>query len=180
MLSVEINQSDLKNINSILNGLNEKISTKGRSEFLKRDVYPYARGRIGRRFGSQGDDVSGPWKPLKDSTIHYREMDIRNYGFRIRPSEPINIRSFAMFDHLMNSHSFASPSGVAKLTIPGPVRMGQMAASVDSMRKKLQTAQVGDPKRDVPARPVLGMNSKDQDDIEILAIKWIFDGMRGK
>jgi hypothetical protein len=180
MAEISIDKSDLKRLNSMLGGLTEMVSAKGRTELLEEKVYPYARRRIGLRFGDGGDDVSGPWAPLKPATIRYREEEIKKYGFRIGPSEPINIRSFMMFSHLMRSHSVRTSSDVSALSIPGTLKGNPSAYSVETMQRKLRIAQQGDPKRNIPARPVLGLNQKDEKDIHELTINWILEGLRAK
>lgn len=116
-------------------------------DFLRDHVDPMLRRRTADRFASEGDEMSGPWAPLADATV------------RIRGSaHPINVRTGAMRGHLVNTPPrIVTHSLGATMWSPGP------SGSVE-MDKKVKTAQIGGQTpegRNVPPRPVLGVDERD-------------------
>lgn len=117
--------------------------------FMHAGISPYVRGRIGRRFNSEGDDVTGRWHPLAAETQIIRQR----HGYP--GAHPINVRTGQMRQHLVASPGNAvSAGGISQFTYPGTAPGGDLM-------NKLMTAQAG---RQSPAtlpRPVLGFNMND-------------------
>lgn len=117
--------------------------------FMGGMVQPYIEARIAGRFSNEGDDVSGKWAPLSDTTRHIRETE----GY---PGEhPINVRTGAMREWLLSAPpDFTATGFEASMAFPG----GDPSQSI---LDKLETAQMG---RETPAtqpRPVLGLGPAD-------------------
>lgn len=135
------------------------------SVFLKTTVDPYLRQRVQDRFRQEGDDASGPWVPLADSTHFWREEQ----GFP--PEHPINIRTGQMFNWATSAGStrMIGPSS-SLLTFPGRKPSGA------KMERKVMTAQRGikgqrrgamagssggTGGKIIPARPILAVDESD-------------------
>lgn len=128
--------------------------------FLEERAVPYLHERIQRRFDNEGDDVSGPWLPLRFSTEKIRERE----GFG--PKHPINQRTKAMIHYLTESSAAVALSGFPTVVIPGRGAAGEML-------DKIATAQLGRAKPSTKPRPVLGMNAVDMEAIVGNLRMWI-------
>lgn len=127
-----------------------KISGPSLESYLRFKANPWLINRTRQRFLGQGDEVSGKWAPLKESTREFRI----NQGFS---PLPINRRTGGMYDLLTQTgipDAAATPVG-AILLFPGP---GGMKGY---LKQKVSTAQHGKAKPGTVARPVLGLGIKD-------------------
>ena len=133
----------------MLNHLDSALSPVGLSAFLFGSVTPWLRQRAADRFASEGDDVSGKWEPLKESTIEFRE----HMGLG---AHPINRRTGELEEYITqgNGRIIATPLG-ASLAYPGTDTVSQ------HLTNKVKTAQSGKKYPRTPARPVLGVDEKD-------------------
>lgn len=124
------------------------MSDIGLTAFLGASIGPYLSQRAKQRFASEGDDVTGPWAPLKPATITIRQS--QNYG-----SGPINRRTGELENWVVGSGWDAYPTGMgASMRFPGKPPTGELKA-------KVQTAQGGRVNPPTVARPVLGLNEND-------------------
>lgn len=144
-ISVEFIVND-KNLQSTLTALNTALTPAAIAVFLGGPVDEHMQERHQTRFASEGDEVTGPWAPLKPATQAIRES--MGYG----AAHPINVRTGDLEHHITDpGRTMVHPWG-ASLTFPG-------APNTDSLEDKLRTAQQGD-ERTVP-RPVLGLGTSD-------------------
>ncbi len=142
------------------------VSPLGLQVFLETRVDPYLRARAEARFANEGDDVTGPWAPLKGST-----EDIRaSLGFP--RSHPINVRTGDLKEYVTRSPSETVPFGSgAILTMPGaPSGNGEVDLA-------FRTAQVGSSNPYTHPRPVLGLGGKDATEIMMLLMFFIGEGV---
>jgi hypothetical protein len=63
---------DTKGVDVLLDRLMVTLSPEGLAAFLGSTVEPYFRKRAAIRFRDEGDDVSGKWAPLLESTKEIR------------------------------------------------------------------------------------------------------------
>lgn len=148
MISVEIGVEE-KNLERMLHGLDIALNPQAIAGFLLGTVDPYFRERARSRFASEGDDMSGPWAPLRESTQSFREQG--GYG----ASHPINRREGELEAYIVDAPSRIpiDPMG-ASLIMPGDPPTGEL-------RTKVETAQQGKASPRTVARPILGMNERD-------------------
>jgi hypothetical protein len=134
-----------------LTRLNTALSATGLVAFMTGSVAPYLAERAKARFDSEGDDVSGKWAALKDSTQEFR----LHGGYP--PSTPINHRTGQLERYITETGSDAAPIGTtgAQLTFPGDVTADA------ALTQKMQTAQRGRAEPRTVPRPVLGVNERD-------------------
>lgn len=138
-----------QDVERMLTGLQGGYSSAGLSSFLAAEIGPYLQERAARRFRNEGDDVSGPWMPLSETTHAFRISE----GYA--PDHPINKRTGRLENYIVGtSAGVNATTGGALLTFPKNAPRGETAA-------KLKTAQEGKLYPRTPARPVLGMNETD-------------------
>lgn len=118
--------------------------------FMAASVGPYLRERARRRFAQEGDDASGPWAPLSETTRQFRE----SMGYA--PDHPINRRTDALYNYITGTQAGAAPTsdGGALLTFPGNPPSGET-------ERKFKTAQYGRANPRTVPRPVLAVNEAD-------------------
>lgn len=139
---------EAQDVYDALDNLATLLSPSGLIAFLGGHVGPYLSRRAEDRFASEGDDVTGPWKPLSEATIRLRAEQ----GFA---AGPINHRTGELEDWVVDGGWFAYPVGEgATLRFPGQNPTGEL-------RSKVQTAQGGRAKPMTDPRPVLGVNEVD-------------------
>lgn len=132
--------------------LDTALSPIGISAFLGGAVGPYLKERARDRFINEGDDVSGRWAPLKQSTVERRERG----DWAVSGAHPINVRTHELQNYITQSSWAVTPTPVgASLAYPGK------RTSKKSLREKVKTAQQGKTHPSTVARPVLGMNEHD-------------------
>lgn len=143
---------DATGVHRMLQALDTAINPVAVAGFLGAVVDPYLRKRAGARFASEGDDVTGPWKPLAEATQSIRE----NMGYG--PAHPINRREGDLERYITQTEGGTQvhPWG-ATLTLPGEEAQGEL-------QSKFSVAQQGGVSSSgnaIPARPVLAMNEQD-------------------
>lgn len=117
--------------------------------FLRTYIDPFLRQRAGTRFQQEGDDASGSWLPLMESTQEIRS----NEGYA--PSHPINVRTGELEDYIVNhAGSIVGTATGAVLTLPGDPASGELA-------DKISTAQMGREDPYTVPRPVLALAAAD-------------------
>lgn len=133
-----------------LERIQSALSPIGMGFLLRGAVKEYLQERIQKRFTSEGDEVSGPWEPLKPATVALREQQ----GF---PGEhPINYRTGEMYDYVAHGpEDFTGTMTVSVLTLPSG-----SGGSAEALQK-LRTAQEGYPSPPTNPRPVLGLGEQD-------------------
>jgi hypothetical protein len=138
-----------RGVQEMLNTIDSALSVIGMAAFLHGQVAPWVKARAKDRFASEGDDVSGPWAPLAETTIEIREGS----GFG---AGPINIRTHELERYITQSNAdVVSAPGAATLRYPGTVPPSK------GLREKMRTAQKGRSQPKTVARPVLGLNERD-------------------
>lgn len=115
---------------------------------LQAVLLPYLQQRAASRFSSEGDDVTGPWEPLKPATEQFR--DAQGFG----RAHPINHRTGELENYIVGTAGAVIPTAnSATLTYPGNPPSGR------GLKDKVKRAQQGDQR--TVARPVLGVNEAD-------------------
>jgi hypothetical protein len=139
------------NTQTMLNRVNRAIGGASLATWMQTMAIPYFQDEIVDRFAYEGDDRSGEWAPLKDSTNRIREA----LGYP--PEHPINERTGEMLEWLASSGEFIMGLNSAIGTIPGD-------APSDILAQKFRTAQMGTnenrmiPGAHTPPRPVLAVS----------------------
>lgn len=138
-----------RGVQAMLNQIDSALSPVGLAAFLGLAVGPWVKERAADRFASEGDDVSGKWAPLQQTTIEIRE----NMGFG---PGPINKRTGELEEYITQGQvGITAGPGVASMRYPeNPPR-------TKSLREKMSTAQRGRNHPKTIARPVLGLNERD-------------------
>lgn len=143
---------DVAGVQRMLYAVDTALNPIALAAFLGAVVDPYFRRRAGDRFAKEGDDVTGPWKPLAEATQNIRET--MGYG----PAHPINRREGELERYITQTQgrSTEEPWG-ASLTLPGAEAQGELESKF-SVAQQGGISISGNP---IPARPVLGMNEQD-------------------
>lgn len=138
--------ADTSSVEALLLAANAALSPVGLGGWLGGPMTQQMQQRAAERFRVEGTD-EGPWAPLRDATINWRE----SLGF---PPGPINRRTGELERYITQSDSSVVPHGEGVSAIfPGSSPSGELA-------EKLATAQGAESPR-VPARPVLGLGAPD-------------------
>jgi len=136
-------------LENFLNRQQAAHSGPGLATFLGGVIGPYLQERAKRRFRMEGDDASGPWMPLSETTHAFREAQ----GYS--PDHPINHRTGRLERYVTGTSAGVFITGnTATLRFPKNPPRGETAA-------KLKTAQEGKARPLTPARPVLAVNEAD-------------------
>lgn len=145
-ISVQIIGDD-SGVQKMLAVLDTALNPVAIAGFLTGVVEPYVHERAEARFADEGDDVVGPWQPLKPATVAIRQA--QGYG----GAHPINVRTGELESYITEGpgNTLVHPFG-ATLTMPGQPATGDLA-------DKVRTAQEGDTR--TVARPVMGLNEQD-------------------
>jgi len=125
----------------------------GVANFLETQVGPYVKKRAVDRFREEGDDVSGPWAPLKEST---REIRYSSTEYQTGAAHPINVRTGRLEKYVTGSQPLAYANSFG-----ASLRYPARASSKKEIRDKMRTAQFGLQSPPTVARPVLGLNEHD-------------------
>lgn len=137
-------------VQKMLNTIDSSLSITGLAAFLYGAVGPWVKERAQDRFAQEGDDVSGKWAPLMQSTVEIRERA----GFE--GPGPINKRTGELEAYItQGSLGVVSAPGIATLRFP------DNAPRTRAITEKMRTAQKGRTSPKTVARPVLGLNEKD-------------------
>lgn len=139
-------------VQAMLLHLDTALNPTAMAGFLGVKVGVYLKERAAKRFGNEGDDVSGPWAPLAPSTQLVRA----NGDWAVGPDHPINRRTGELEAYITQSDILAGMFGYgSSVTYPGKLGTGK------SLRQKVSTAQQGRSKPSTVPRPVLGINEND-------------------
>jgi hypothetical protein len=158
-------QTDVDGPQRIFAQLEAKVQQSSLADWLYNVVSPYVAERIQDRFSSEGDDVSGPWAPLRSTTEAFRTSK----GFP--PDHPINVRTHLMEGFLVGDPGRVSTSGAGvTLTHPGNTP-GPLTAL------KIQAAQQGKTFPQTPPRPVIGLSNLDSIFINSELVRYLFSGL---
>lgn len=137
-------------VQKMLNHIDSALSPIGLAAFLYGGVQPWLVNRAKERFASEGDDVTGKWAPLQQSTVEIRQSQ----GFE--GPHPINRRTGELERYITESGvDVVAAPGVGTLRFPG------RNTTSKSVKQKLSTAQKGRINPSTVPRPVLGLNEKD-------------------
>lgn len=123
--------------------------------FLKNFVVGYLQQAAADRFAMEGDEASGKWLPLKESTRRIRSEQ----GF---PAGPINVRTGELREYVVGNQGSIGIDIGATLEWPTNLPEGT------DLMYKYRVAQTGTMSGKVPARPVVGMSFRDMAAINVL------------
>lgn len=138
----------------LLTKLDTAMSLQAMLTFQGVEVEKILEHRASARFAQEGDDASGGWAPLLDSTIAIRQT--QGYG-----SGPINVRTGQLEDYITNGGSQVKAIGSdTELTYPKPT-------SDPLMMAKVRTAQRGKNWPPTVPRPVLAVNETDMSEVMV-------------
>lgn len=166
---------DSVSVEEVLRNLESTFESASLADFLRNEATSHLRARARSRFSSEGDDATGKWLPLKESTNAIR----RKLGFP--PAHPINVRTGELKAYvLVAPPAIIQTAGAATLTWPGNVGGGRI-------EEKFLTAQIGSdvnhqyPGSYTPPRPVVGVSVNDMIQLQAETLEFIFfkAGRRG-
>lgn len=132
----------------------QAVSAPSLMAFLSTVGDEYFTEEIVDRFAYEGDNKSGNWQPLSDSTVRIREA----LGYP--GSNPINERTQELLNFVAFNREYYGGSNWAMMSVPG-------SAKNTSVEAKLKTAQHGTtvnplfPGAHTPPRPVLAVDESD-------------------
>lgn len=136
----------------MLETVDSALSVRGLATFMGLGVGPWVKERAQDRFASEGDDASGKWAPLKDTTVEIRE----NGPWGVEGAHPINKRTGELEAYItQSSFGITSIPGAAALTYP------DKPPKSPAIKQKLSTAQKGRKSPSTIARPVLALGERD-------------------
>lgn len=139
-----------RGVQAMLERLDSALSPVGLAAFLNLGVGPWVKQRAADRFASEGDDVSGKWAPLQESTIEIRE----HAGFE--GAHPINKRTGELEAYITEGQiGITAGPGFASMRYP------DNPPATKSLKQKVETAQRGRSNPNTVARPILGLNERD-------------------
>ena len=148
MIEVTVSADPDSPVFRTLDKLDLTLSPASIAGFLKNFVVSYLQGRAEQRFAMEGDDASGKWAPLKQSTIAIRQSE--GYG-----AGPINVRTGELREYVVGNPGTISMDVGATLEWPtGLPDSGDMFF-------KYRVAQSGTMNGRVPARPVAAISFHD-------------------
>lgn len=154
-----------RGVQAMLNRIDSSLSPVGLAAFLHGSVGPWVKQRATDRFKLEGDDVTGQWAPLQQTTVEIREKS----GFP--GPNPINKRTGELEAYITEGQVgvVASP-GLGVLTYPdNPPR-------TKAIREKVKTAQRGRPQPSTVARPILGLNERDLSEVMVMLALFVQSG----
>lgn len=146
--------------------MGQATSPQGLSMFLLDEYKQWIEGRTTRRFLMEGDDASGKWVPLAESTIRYWRPRVGVYG------GPINIREGQMFDWATESDASVRMN-TASVTMRYPRNIPR-----GKLRPKVETAQHGRKFPRTPRRPIFAVNQVDAEAFLTMFSNWLEDYLR--
>jgi hypothetical protein len=152
-IQIQVHNSKCLNL---LAAIERSLERDGIQEFLDDEAVPFLRMRTARRFHLEGDEVTGKWAPLRETTARIRAR--QGYGAQ----RPINIRTGALLRYVL-THDIENES----LYFPA------LTGGNKELQSKLRVAQrgggstaspaLGGPTVPAPPRPVLGLGRVDSD-----------------
>lgn len=156
-------------VEQVLMKLDTAISPTGLMGFLAGAAVPWVRERAQSRFASEGDDVSGKWRPLAPAT-----QEIRSRGeWPVGATSPINVRTTELERYITQSNA-----AVWEHTLGATMKYPGTTPTRRSIVEKMRTAQKGRANPRTPARPVLGLNEKDLSAITGFLVIHVNEAMR--
>lgn len=157
-----------RGVQAMLQTIDSALSPVGLAAFLYGSVGPWVKQRAEARFTNEGDDVTGPWAPLKQTTVDWRESQ----GFG--GEHPINRRTGELEEYITQGNiQVTATAGAGVMKFPGD------APRSKSLTEKMRTAQKGRVSPSTVARPVLGLNERDLGVVmTMLAFHIEHEGMR--
>jgi len=142
-------KGDARQVHRMLEHLGTSLAPPAVGTWLGMTVDPWIRQRARERFRREGDDVTGPWAPLKMATQQIRSQ--QGYG----SAHPINRRTGRLEAYITGGPNRITIHSLgATLYLPGNPPFGEL-------KTKVETAQFGKVKPSTVARPVMGMNERD-------------------
>lgn len=142
-------EGDDRSVRRMLERLDLTLSPPSIGTWLGMRVDPWIRMRARDRFQNEGDDVTGPWAPLRQATERIRAQ--QGYG----AAHPINHRTGKLEQYITGAPNRITIHSLgATLTMPGRAPNGEL-------KTKVETAQMGKPYPQTVPRPVMGMNERD-------------------
>lgn len=142
---------DFGDVYSLLDGMERDLSNESLAVLAETEVFPYLREKALNRFPLHGDEATGNWPSLRESTVERRI----NAGFG--GSDPINIRTGELEKYIEEaSPNIYITGGAVVLDYPG-----ELPADEETSRK-YTTAQQGRRDRSrTPPRPIIGVSTED-------------------
>ena len=137
----------------MLKAVSYRLTPFGMAAFLGKTMGPYIQSRARDRFMSEGDDVSGPWAPLREVTQNIRA---ESTDISVGADHPINKRTGELEEYVTGSGYKFWPTAMG-----GTLRFPGSASGKQSVREKMKTAQKGRARPKTVPRPVLGFNETD-------------------
>lgn len=147
-VSLTINVDD-KFADAALMVLATSTSPAGLSVFLAGRARNWLQERAEARFADAGDDASGPWRPLAESTQHIRSR----LGFGA--DAPINVRTGFL------KGTITAARGEVFLDALGSTMSWPDTSISPEIEHRYNQAQLGNLRTKAPARPVVAMNLTD-------------------
>lgn len=156
---------DSHDMDLILGRLTQSLTEERIAVFMEEEAMSYLHERISQRFAHEGDDIVGPWAPLRFSTEKVRG----DAGFGA--AHPINERTGELRNWLIASHTVTESGDGVIGDIPGNASIGL------ELMDKLTTAQIGRSDPSTVARPVLGIGVVDMEAIVTSMRMWIVESI---
>lgn len=145
--------------NVTLRNIEMALTGAGLSIFVSTRVRQWLQERAEARFAAEGDDASGRWVPLSDTTNKIRE----SLGYP--PVTPINVRTGELKRHV---ESGKGDVGIDAFGVTYHWPGGTIAPGLE---RKMRGAQVGGTRQ--PARPVAAVNIQDAAGVLVLLSDFI-------
>jgi len=175
-------------VQALLNHLRNKLTPMGLIEWMHTRAHVILRERASTRFSGEGDDAVSPWIDLAFATGRIRAAQ----GYS--PYHPINVRSGALRNFILNSFTVRPSASGAVMMMPGnasgvllsKLRVAQQGGKrVETQVSRpgltgrsnatlgVRTARV----RPAPPRPVVGLSTVDMTLLGHDLMDWIQMGM---
>lgn len=155
MIEVEVVADPKSPALKMLTHLDLLMSPASIAGFLKNFVVNYFQQQAEQRFAMEGDEATGKWAPLKQSTVEIRTS--KGFG-----AGPINVRTGELKDFVTTNEGSIGIDVGATLEWPTGLPEGT------DLMYKYRTAQTGTSSGRVPARPVVGMSFRDMAAINVM------------
>lgn len=139
---------------SLLSRTLRAVSGPSLAAWLTGPVDMYFKDDVIERFAFEGDNKSGDWAPLTETTERIRDA----LGFP--PSDPINERTGELLDFVLNSREYMGGDDWAGMNIPGdPDSAALEAKMIHAQQGAVDNALF--PGATTPPRPVLAVDPTD-------------------
>lgn len=171
MIEVTIDPDDARRIDELIDRISRVVEPSSLFTFLKDESLPYLRARAANRFITEGDDASGKWRPLTETSERFRAWAARKYGLPIKADHPINRRTGQLKNWVMRSYKIEQFGYAgAQLQMPGT------RSSDRWLEQKYRHAQQGGFTRwysGFGPRPVMAINQRDNTAITSSLKQWL-------